>query len=386
MTEIIHGRTVLVAEENLLLKWWRSIDQWTLISSLILMLVGLLLSMAASVPLAESHEKSSFHYVYRQLIYGLLSFSLVLFLSAKSISFVRRFSVLGFFVSMTALCLLPIFGTDFGKGAVRWFSFDLITIQPSEFLKPFFIVFIAWIISGNQRNSPKVGFAISFATLFLCVLSLIVQPDLGQTVLIISSWTVIHFVMGISILFSIFFVLFLFCVGTIFFYHSEHVADRLINFFFRVMEPTSQIGFVEKAIQSGGFLGVGAGNGKVKWNLADAHTDFIIAVAIEEFGLILFLLILSVFLVIMFRSVGRLMNQEDPFLLLSGIGLLSLLEFQAVINLGVAARLLPTKGMTLPFISYGGSSMIATGILVGLLINVTKKRTNNDIDRFLGGN
>ena len=384
MTEIIHGRRVFVAEENLLLKWWESIDQWTLISSLILILVGLLLSMAASVPLAESHEKPPFYYVYRQLIYGLLSCGLVLFLSIKSISFIRRFSVVGFFVAISALILLPFFGTDFGKGAIRWFSFDLVTIQPSEFLKPFFIVFIAWIISGNQKNSPKVGFAISFITLVLCVFSLIIQPDLGQTVLIVSSWAVIHFVIGISILFSIFFVLFLFCIGAIFFYHSEHVADRLINFF-KAMEPTSQIGFVEKAIQSGGFLGVGAGNGKIKWSLADAHTDFIIAVAIEEFGLILFLLILSIFLVILFRSVGRLMNQEDPFLQLSGIGLLCLLEFQAVINLGVAARLLPTKGMTLPFISYGGSSMIATGILVGLLINITKKRTNNDVDSFLGG-
>ena len=163
MTEIIHGRRVVVAEENLLLKWWKSIDQWTLISSLILILLGLLLSMAASVPLAESHEKAPFYYVYRHLIYGVLSFVLVLFLSVKSIAFVRRFSVVGFLVAMLALVLLPFYGTDFGKGAIRWFSFDLVTIQPSEFLKPFFIVFIAWIISGD----PKTGFAVGGIEFFV---------------------------------------------------------------------------------------------------------------------------------------------------------------------------------------------------------------------------
>jgi cell division protein FtsW len=232
MTEIIHGRRALVTKENMILKWWRSIDQWTLICSLILILLGLLLSMAASVPLAESNEKPAFYYVYRQLVYGCISFALILFLSGRSLNFIRRFSVIGFSLTVIALTLLPFFGTDFGKGAVRWFSFNFFTIQPSEFLKPFFIVFIAWIISGNQDRNSRLGLAISFICLVFCVLCLTVQPDLGQTVLIISSWTVIHFVIGISIITSLFFGLFLFGVGSIFYNYSDYVADRLSNFFF----------------------------------------------------------------------------------------------------------------------------------------------------------
>ena len=145
------------------------------------------------------------------------------------------------------------------------------------------------------------------------------------------------------------------------------------------------MGLVEQAIQSGGFLGVGAGNGKIKWSLPDAHTDFIIAVAVEEFGLIVFFLILTLFVIILLRTLSRLLLERNPFQLLVGLGLLTIIQSQVLINLGVAARLLPTKGMTLPFISYGGSSMVAMGILMGLLLNVTRRRTSDNIDSFMGG-
>ena len=174
-------------------------------------------------------------------------------------------------------------------------------------------------------------------------------------------------------------------VAFIFIQFSDHVAARLKTFFSNVIEPTSQMGLVEQAIHSGGSLGVGAGNGKIKWSLPDAHTDFIIAVAIEEFGLIVFILILTLFIVILFRTLSRLVIERNPFLLLVGFGLLTIIQTQALINLGVAARLLPTKGMTLPFISYGGSSMVAMGILMGLLLNVTRRRTRENIDSFMGG-
>ena len=145
------------------------------------------------------------------------------------------------------------------------------------------------------------------------------------------------------------------------------------------------MGLVEQAIHSGGFLGVGAGNGKIKWSLPDAHTDFIIAVAIEEFGLIVFIIILTLYVIILLRTLSRLLIERNPFLLLVGLGLLTIIQTQTLINLGVAARLLPTKGMTLPFISYGGSSMVAMGILMGLLLNVTRRRTSENIDSFMGG-
>ena len=385
MTDIIHGSPPAVPVDNPFFRWWQSIDQWTLVATLALIVTGLLLSMAASVPLADSNDMPTFYYVYRQAIYGVVSFSLILFLSTTSLSYVRRLGIVGFFLVVIALALVPIFGTDFGKGAVRWFSLKWLTIQPSEYLKPFFVVFISWVVAGNVNSNPRAGLLLSFFSLSICVFLLILQPDLGQTVVLIGCWVLIHFIVGVSWLFSAVFFTFLSTVALIFYQFSNHVAGRLKNFFSSVIEPTSQIGLVEQAIHSGGFLGVGPGNGKIKWSLPDAHTDFIIAVAIEEFGLIVFILILTLFLIILLRTLSRLIIERNPFLLLVGLGLLTIVQAQALINLGVAARLLPTKGMTLPFVSYGGSSMVAMGILMGLLLNVTRRRTSGNINSFMGG-
>ena len=385
MTDIIHGRPRDVPVDNPFFRWWQSIDQWTLLAALGLIVTGLLLQMAASVPLADSNDMPTFYYVYRQTIYSIISFSLIVFLSTTSLSVVRRFGIIGFFLVVIALALLPIFGTDFGKGSVRWFSLSWLTIQPSEYLKPFFVVFVSWIVAGNIHSNPRAGLILSFFSMAICVFLLTMQPDLGQTVVLISCWVLIHFIVGVSWLFSVVFFTFVSTVGFIFYQFSNHVATRLQTFFSNVIEPTSQIGLVEQAIYSGGFLGVGAGNGKIKWSLPDAHTDFIIAVAIEEFGLIVFILILTLFIVILLRTLSRLLTERNPFLLLVGLGLLTIVQTQALINLGVAARLLPTKGMTLPFISYGGSSMLAMAILMGLLLNVTRRRPRESIDSFMGG-
>ena len=385
MTDIIHGSSRAVPVDNPFFRWWQSVDQWTLVATLGLIVMGLLLSMAASVPLADSNGMPAFYYVNRQAIYGLISFCVIIFLSTTSLSVVRRFGIIGFFLVVIALALLPIFGTDFGKGAVRWFSLNWLTIQPSEYLKPFFVVFISWIVAGNIHSNPRAGLILSFFSMAICVFLLTMQPDLGQTVVLIGCWVLIHFIVGVSWLFSAVFFTFVSTIAFIFIQFSNHVATRLKTFFSNVIEPTSQMGLVEQAIHSGGFLGVGAGNGKIKWSLPDAHTDFIIAVAIEEFGLIVFIIILTLYVIILLRTLSRLLIERNPFLLLVGLGLLTIIQTQALINLGVAARLLPTKGMTLPFISYGGSSMVAMGILMGLLLNVTRRRTSENIDSFMGG-
>ena len=385
MTDIIHGSSRAVPVDNPFFRWWQSVDQWTLVATFGLIVMGLLLSMAASVPLAESNDMPAFYYVSRQAIYGIISFSLIIFLSTTSLSVVRRFGIIGFFLVVIALALLPIFGTDFGKGAVRWFSLNWLTIQPSEYLKPFFVVFISWIVAGNIHSNSRAGLILSFFSMAICVFLLTLQPDLGQTVVLIGCWVLIHFIVGVSWLFSAVFFTFVATVAFIFIQFSNHVATRLKTFFSNVIEPTSQMGLVEQAIHSGGFLGVGAGNGKIKWSLPDAHTDFIIAVAIEEFGLIVFIIILTLYVIILLRTLSRLLIERNPFLLLVGLGLLTIIQTQTLINLGVAARLLPTKGMTLPFISYGGSSMVAMGILMGLLLNVTRRRTSENIDSFMGG-
>ena len=385
MTDIIHGSSRAVPVDNPFFRWWQSVDQWTLVATLGLIVMGLLLSMAASVPLADSNGMPAFYYVNRQAIYGIISFCVIIFLSTTSLSVVRRFGIIGFFLVVIALALLPIFGTDFGKGAVRWFSLNWLTIQPSEYLKPFFVIFISWIVAGNIYSNPRAGLILSFFSMAICVFFLTMQPDLGQTVVLIGCWVLIHFIVGVSWLFSAVFFTFVSTVAFIFIQFSSHVATRLKTFFSNVIEPTSQMGLVEQAIHSGGFLGVGAGNGKIKWSLPDAHTDFIIAVAIEEFGLIVFIIILTLYVIILLRTLSRLIVERNPFLLLVGLGLLTIIQTQALINLGVAARLLPTKGMTLPFISYGGSSMVAMGILMGLLLNVTRRRTSENIDSFMGG-
>ena len=385
MTDIIHGSSRAVPVDNPFFRWWQSVDQWTLVATLGLIVMGLLLSMAASVPLADSNGMPAFYYVNRQAIYGMISFCVIIFLSTTSLSVVRRFGIIGFFLVVIALALLPIFGTDFGKGAVRWFSLNWLTIQPSEYLKPFFVVFISWIVAGNIHSNPRAGLILSFFSMAICVFLLTMQPDLGQTVVLIGCWVLIHFIVGVSWLFSAVFFTFVSTVAFFFIQFSNHVATRLKTFFSNVVDPTSQMGLVEQAIHSGGFLGVGAGNGKIKWSLPDAHTDFIIAVAIEEFGLIVFIIILTLYVIILLRTLSRLLIERNPFLLLVGLGLLTIIQTQALINLGVAARLLPTKGMTLPFISYGGSSMVAMGILMGLLLNVTRRRTSENIDSFMGG-
>ena len=385
MTDIIHGSSRAVPVDNPFFRWWQSVDQWTLVATLGLIVIGLILSMAASVPLADSNGLPAFYYVNRQAIYGFISFCVIIFLSTTSVPFLRRFGIIGFFLVVIALALLPIFGTDFGKGAVRWFSLNWLTIQPSEYLKPFFVVFISWIVAGNIHSNSRVGLILSFFSMAICVFLLTLQPDLGQTVVLIGCWVLIHFIVGVSWLFSAVFFSFVATVAFIFIQFSNHVATRLKTFFSNVIEPTSQMGLVEQAIHSGGFLGVGAGNGKIKWSLPDAHTDFIIAVAIEEFGLIVFIIILTLYVIILLRTLSRLLIERNPFLLLVGLGLLTIIQTQTLINLGVAARLLPTKGMTLPFISYGGSSMVAMGILMGLLLNVTRSRTSENIDSFMGG-
>lgn len=385
MTDIVHGSPRALPVDNPFFRWWQSVDQWTLLATLSLIVVGLLLSLAASVPLADANDKPTFYYVYRHAIYAVIAFSLIISLSATSLSTIRRFGIVGFFLVVFALTLLPVFGTDFGKGAVRWYSLTWITIQPSEYLKPFFVVFISWVVAGNIHSNPRVALIISFFSMSICVFLLTLQPDLGQTVVLIGCWVLVHFIVGVSWLFSAIFFTFISTIAFIFYQFTDHVGSRLKTFFSNVIEPTSQMGLVEQAIQSGGFLGVGAGNGKIKWSLPDAHTDFIIAVAIEEFGLIVFFLILTLFVIILLRTLSRLLLERDPFQLLVGLGLLTIIQAQALINLGVAARLLPTKGMTLPFISYGGSSMVAMGILMGLLLNVTRRRTSDNIDSFMGG-
>lgn len=374
MTEMVYGSNPTRVSEPVLPRWWRTIDKWTLTSVFVLFGLGLLLGLAASVPLASRNGLEPFYYVQRQAFFGGVALAVMIAISMMPPDMVRRLGVLGFAVSMAALVLLPVFGTDFGKGAVRWFSFGFASIQPSEFLKPGFVIVVAWLIAASQELTGPPGKTISFLLTMIVVAFLAMQPDFGQSALVLFAWGVVYFVGGASMLLIGIVAVLVAAGGLAFYESSEHFARRIDGFLSPDLDPRTQLAYAANAIQEGGFFGVGVGEGQVKWSLPDAHTDFIIAVAAEEYGLILVLAILALYGVIVVRSLARLVPERDPFARLAGAGLACIFGVQAMINMGVAVRLLPAKGMTLPFVSYGGSSIIAAGITMGMLLALTRSR------------
>ena len=383
MTEMVYGAVPVREGEPALPKWWRTVDKWTLSCILILFGIGILLGLAASVPLAEKNGFSAFHYVARQAVFGGTALVAMMITSMMSPDLVRRLAVLGFLAAFIAMLGLPFLGTDFGKGAVRWYSLGFASIQPSEFLKPGFIVVAAWMMAASQEINGPPGRMLSLVLAAAIVLLLALQPDFGQASLILFGWAVMYFVAGAPMLLLSVVVALAGAGGIMAYGASDHFARRIDGFLSADIDPRTQIGYATNAIQEGGFLGVGVGEGQVKWSLPDAHTDFIIAVAAEEYGLVLVLVVIALFSVIALRSLGRLMRERDPFTRLAGTGLACIFAVQALINMGVAVRLLPAKGMTLPFVSYGGSSIIASGIAVGMLLSLTRARPQGRIEDIL---
>lgn len=386
MTEMVYGSMPRGVSEPVLPRWWRTIDRWSLTAVFGLFAVGLLLGLAASVPLAERNGLPQFFYVQRQAFFGGVALVVMLAMSMMSPALIRRLGVLGFAGAFLALMLLPFLGTDFGKGAVRWFSLGFASVQPSEFLKPGFIILCAWLMAASQEPGGPPGKTISFGVAIAIVMLLAVQPDFGQAALILFGWGVVYFVAGAPMLLILVVILLVIGGGVMAYNSSEHFARRIDGFLTPDLDPRTQLGYATNAIQEGGFFGVGVGEGQVKWSLPDAHTDFIIAVAAEEYGLVLVLVIIALYAVIVLSALGRLLRERDPFIRLAGAGLACIFGVQAMINMGVAVRLLPAKGMTLPFVSYGGSSVIAAGITMGMLLALTRSRPQGEIgDIFRGG-
>jgi|TARA_B110000003_G_scaffold67984_1_gene68969 cell division protein FtsW len=369
--------------EAILPKWWRTIDRGSLSCILILFSIGILLGLAASPPLAAKNGFEAFHYVKRQAVFGGLALLAMVVTSMMTPKLVRRLSVIGFLVAFVSIALLPQFGTDFGKGAVRWYSLGFASIQPSEFLKPGFVVVSAWMLAASQEINGPPGRLWSLVLMMVCCGMLIFQPDFGQACIVFFGWAVMYFVAGAPMTLLLALAGLVVAIGGVAYGHSEHFARRIDGFLYPDFDPTSQLGYATNAIREGGILGVGVGEGQVKWSLPDAHTDFIIAVAAEEFGLIMVLFIIVLYLIIVVRTLLRLMRERDPFIRLAGTGLACIFGVQAFINLGVAVRLLPAKGMTLPFVSYGGSSLIAGGIAVGMLLAFTRTRAQGEIGDLL---
>ena len=384
MTEMVHGSALVRSGDAVIPRWWRTIDRWTMAAIFGLFGIGLLLGLAASVPLAERNGLDPFHYVERQMMFGAMAMGVMILTSMMSPNLVRRLAILGFALVFASLLALPFLGTDFGKGATRWYSLGFASVQPSEFLKPAFVVLCAWLMAAAQEINGPPGRMISFGVAVAVALLLALQPDFGQAALILFAWGVMYFVAGAPMALLLGLAGGAIGAGWLAYHSSEHFARRIDGFLSPELDPRTQLGFATNAIQEGGFFGVGVGEGQVKWSLPDAHTDFIIAVAAEEYGLVMVLAIIALFAVVVIRSLSRLMRERDPFIRLAGTGLACIFGVQAFINMGVAVRVLPAKGMTLPFVSYGGSSLIAGGILAGMLLAFTRTRPQGRIADVFG--
>lgn len=375
MTEMAFRSAAPRRRDTALLEdWWHSIDRWSLGAVAALIALGLVLGLAASPPLAEKNGLWTFHYVVRHAVFAVAAFGLTVLISTASLVTVRRMGVLlcvGFFV---ATALLPWLGTDFGKGAVRWYSLSVASLQPSEFLKPGFILAAAWLMAGAQDPGGPPGRLIAGAGTVVIAGMLALQPDFGQAMLVIAIYTAMFFVSGANVLLLIGVAVAVAGAGAYAYLNSAHFAGRIDGYLAGQVDPNTQLAYAMSAIREGGLFGVGAAQGSVKWTLPDAHTDFIVAVAAEEFGLLFVLGLVGLYLFLTLRALTRLIEVSDPFVRLAGTGLAVLFGLQAFVNFGVAIRLLPAKGMTLPFVSYGGSSMLAAAIAMGALLALTRSR------------
>ena len=359
-------------------RWWRNVDKQILFSFIFLFFLGLFFSFSStSSVVGEKMNKQMYFFFIKHLIFVSASLFLIIVISIQEKNKLIKFLPYLFFISIFLLFLVPIFGVEI-KGSKRWLDLPLLPIfQPVELVKPLFIIFIAKIIVSNEKTSIYRRYLYSFLTLLIILIFLINQPDLGQSLLLVSAWTTMIFVSGVNMFaLSILGLFFLIIVVLLIFLFPEkfsYVFLRLKTF----IDPKAGDNFQSQkaldAIKQGGLTGQGMGEGILKEKVPEAHTDYIIAVISEEFGAIFILFIIIIFLFISFRVLNKVYVEIDEFIKLALVGLVSLLIIQTFIHIGVNVRLLPTTGMTLPFLSYGGSSLVGSSIIAGIILNFTRK-------------
>jgi cell division protein FtsW len=360
------------AQRTPLSEWWWTVDRMLVGAILTLMLIGIVLLLAASPPVAIRLGIDPFHFVHKQVIFLIPAVIVMLSTSLLSPRQVRRLALAIFIVSLILVAATLAIGPEI-KGARRWLSLLGVSIQPSEFMKPAFVVVAAWAFSESARRPEMPATMLAFGMLIVTIPMLIMQPDFGQTVLLVATWGALFFLAGLRWIWTLGFS------GAAFagvFAASKlipHVKSRIDRFFDRSGD-TFQIDTSVESFKRGGWFGKGPGEGTVKRILPDGHTDFIYAVAGEEFGLILCLIILALFSFIVIRALRHAMREQDPFTRLAISGLAILFGLQSSIAMAVSLYLMPSKGMTLPFVSYGGSSLISLALGMGMLIALTRKR------------
>lgn len=354
-------------------RWWWTVDRPAFFAMMALIFIGFFLVMAGSPPVARRIGLPDLYFVTRHQVFLMLSVGVMVFVSMLPVHQVRRIAVLGFAISILVLIVLPFIGYE-NKGAIRWLRVAGVSIQPSEFMKPCFAVVLAWIFAARFTTPHFPSFRMATMAYGLVVALLLIQPDFGMTLTVTGMFGVQFFLAGMPftwvIAMAVLGILLIFGAYQLF----SHVAERIDRF----LDPSSGDNYqVEKsldAFSAGGWFGRGPGEGQVKLHIPDSHTDFIFSVAGEEFGLIACLLIVLLFAFVVVRGFLKLGREHDVFTTIAVGGLLTQFGIQAIVNMGVAVNMLPAKGMTLPFLSYGGSSMIAMAGGMGMMLALTKKR------------
>jgi cell division protein FtsW len=359
-------------------RWWWSVDRWLLFAIGLLMIAGIVFGLAGGPPVAERLGYSTYHFVNRQAAYLVPAAIVLVIASLATPHQVRRVAGLVYVVSLILVIATLFVGTEV-KGARRWINLPFGNIQPSEFLKPAFVVICAWLFSEGARGRATSGMILAFLLLPLTIVPLVMQPDVGQTMLLVIVWVALFFVAGLHMVWVLGLggMTLAGLVGAYLF--IPHVTHRIDRFLDPGAGDTFQVDTAIESFVAGGWFGKGPGEGTVKRHLPDAHTDFIFAVTAEEFGIFVCLGIVMVFALIVLRTVVLAARNEDAFCRLAAAGLVALFGVQAAINMAVNVHLMPAKGMTLPFISYGGSSLISLALGMGFLLAVTRKRPKAEI-------
>ncbi|MFN3930300.1 MAG: putative lipid II flippase FtsW [Brevundimonas sp.] len=362
-------------DQSPIAKWFWTVDRSLLAAALTLMALGVALSFASS-PAAIGADQSiadPFHYSWRMMVWGSMGLLMMLGASLLSPRGVRRIAVLALAGAIVTMMALPFIGDEV-KGAARWINLGPFSLQPSEFAKPGLIVFAAWMFAEAQKGQGVPGVSIAFAFWALTVGLLLIQPDIGQTLLVTTTFMAVFFMAGVPLKW-VAVIAAAGMAGVVSLYFTfGHMRDRLSRFLSPETTDTHQIDRASEAIRAGGLVGRGVGEGVMKRHVPDLHTDFIYSVGAEEFGLILSLMMIGLYAFIVVRGMRRAMKLNDPYEQTAAAGLFMLIGLQACINIAVNLNLIPTKGMTLPFISYGGSSMLAMGLTMGLALALTRRR------------
>ena len=359
--------------------WWKNLDKPIFSIIIILFITGLFFSLVSTSLVASNKlNTNDFSFFFKHSIFIILGLSIILFLSSIDKNKLYQFSILMFCISMVLLILVPVIGVEV-KGSKRWLDFILLPrFQPVELLKPFFVVIVSLILCSKYQLNLSIKYLISLLVALSVSLLLVIQPDIGQTLLISSCWAILVFVSGINIYFFLIFALFSvlsFLYLVVFVPKFTYIKMRILSFF---NSETGTHNFQsDKAIESissGGFFGKGLGEGVLKNRVPEAHTDYIVSVISEEFGVLSIIFILFIFLIFIYFVFKKIRFEDDVKIKLILTGCISLILFQALIHIGVNIRLFPTTGMTLPYLSYGGSSIISVSLLSGIILNLTKRR------------